>query len=112
MRLDNVVYRLGLAASRAQARQIVNHGLIAVNGKKVDIPSFCVKVGQTISANPTKKDKTYYKSIEQVIKNKKDFPSWLSFDAQKLEGKVLTVPTRDDMAVMLDAQVVVEYYSR
>jgi len=112
MRLDNVVYRLGLASSRSQARQIVNHGLIAVNGKRVDIPSFCVKVGQVISANATKKDKNYYKSLEQAIKNKKDFPAWLSFDAGKMEGKILSSPTRDDMGVMLDAQVVTEYYSR
>ncbi|MFA6047748.1 MAG: 30S ribosomal protein S4 [Parcubacteria group bacterium] len=111
-RLDNVVYRLGLASSRAQARQIVTHGLIAVNGKKVDIPSYQVKVGQIISASATKKDKNYYKSLEQAIKNKKDFPSWLSFDAGKMEGKIMSSPTRDDMGVMLDAQVVVEYYSR
>jgi small subunit ribosomal protein S4 len=112
MRLDNVVYRLGLATSRSQARQIVSHGLIAVNGKKVNIPSYRVKTGQIISANSVKKDKNYYKLLEQAIKNKKDFPNWLSFDAQKMEGKVIAIPAREDMGVMLDAQVVVEYYSR
>lgn len=112
LRLDNVVYRLGLAGSRAQARQLVNHGLISVNGRKVTIPSFKVKVGEVVSANSTKKEKTYYKSLEQAIKNKKDFPKWLNFDAQKMEGTVLNAPGREDMGVMLDGQVVVEYYSR
>lgn len=112
MRLDNVVYRLGLASSRAQARQLVNHGLIAVNGKKVTIPSFEVKPGSLIAINPSKVNKNYFKNLEQVLKNKKDFPSWINFDAVKLEGKILNIPSRSDMGINLDAQVVVEYYAR
>lgn len=112
MRLDNVVYRLGFASSRSQARQLVNHGLMSVNGKKVTIPSYEVKIGQIISMNPTKKEKNYFKNLLQVIKNKKDFPAWLSFDEHKLEGKVIALPGKDDIGINVDAQVVVEYYSR
>lgn len=112
MRLDNVVYRLGLASSRMQARQLVNHGLISVNGKKVDIPSFEVKIGNTISINPNKAGKTYFKNLEQTLKNKKDFPSWMSFDSGKMEGKINGDPKKEEMGINLDAQVIVEYYSR
>ena len=112
LRLDNVVYRMGLASSRRQARQIVSHGLIAVNGKKLDIPSYRVRVGETIGINASKKEKNYFKNLEQSIKNKKDFPSWISFDAGKLEGKITGEPKREEMGINLDAQVVVEYYSR
>ena len=112
LRLDNVVYRMGLASSRSQARQIVNHGLIAVNGKKLDIPSYEVRVGETISINTTKKEKQYFKNLEQSLKNKKDFPGWISFDAGKLEGKIIGEPKREEAGITLDAQVVVEYYSR
>jgi|SRR5665647_329638 len=111
-RLDNVVYRLGFATSRAQARQLVNHGLISVDGKKMTIPSAEVKIGNIISINPFKKDKQYFKNIEQAMKDKKDFPSWISFDGSKLEGKVTNNPTKDEIGINVDAQVVVEYYSR
>lgn len=112
MRLDNVVYRAGFGSSRAQARQIVNHGLIFVNGKKVDIPSFEVKVGQAISINESKKEKNYFKNLEQILKNKKDVPGWMSFDASKKEAKIINLPSRDDAGINVDPQVVVEYYSR
>ncbi|HPN96794.1 MAG TPA: 30S ribosomal protein S4 [Candidatus Moranbacteria bacterium] len=112
MRLDNVVYRLGLAASRPQARQLVNHGLVSVNGKKVDIPSYKTRVGEVISVNSNKKGKNYFKNLDQIIKNKKDFPSWISFDASSLEGKIIKEPERDDAGINIDAQIVVEYYSR
>lgn len=111
-RLDNVVYRIGLAASRTQARQLVSHGLISVNGKKMDIPSAAVKIGDVVSINSFRKNKNYFKNLEQVIKNKKDFPAWISFDAAKLEGKITNNPTKDDVGINVDAQVVVEYYSR
>ena len=111
-RLDNTVYRAGLASSRTQARQIVNHGLIAVNGKKVTIPSYEVKIGNEISINPVKKSKKYFSNLEQALKNKKDFPAWISFDAKELTAKVTGNPTRDDVGINLDAQLVVEYYSR
>ena len=112
MRLDNVVYRMGLASSRTQARQIVNHGLIKLNGKKLNIPSALVKVGNVISINPSKEKKNYFKNLEQAIKNKKDFPAWIEFNASKMEGKVLSMPTKDATGINVDVQMVVEYYSR
>jgi small subunit ribosomal protein S4 len=112
MRLDNVVYRLGFGSSRSQARQLVNHGWISVNGKKLDIPSYEVKVGDNISFNANKQAKNYFKSIEQVLKNKKDFPNWISFDSKEYVGKINGRPKRDEMGINIDAQVVVEYYSR
>ncbi len=111
-RLDNVVYRLGFGASRAQSRQLVNHGLIAVNGRKVSIPSYEVKVGQTISIKAGKEQKNYFKNIDQALKNKQDFPSWMIFDSAKIEGKIVSLPTREEIGTNVDAQVVVEYYSR
>lgn len=112
LRLDNVVYRMGLASSRALARQLVNHGLIVVDGKKVTIPSCEVKIGQVVGINPTKVGKNYFKNISQAIKNKKDFPVWLSFDGAKAEGKIVSQPERADLGINVDAQVIVEYYSR
>lgn len=111
-RLDNVVYRMGFATSRAQARQIVTHGLVSVNGKRMSIPSAEVKVGQVISIRDSKKEKNYFKNIEQALQNKQDFPSWISFNPQKLEGTIVSLPVRDDIGINIDAQVVVEYYSR
>lgn len=111
-RLDNVVYRMGFASSRALARQLVNHGLIAVNGRKVSIPSYEVKVGQVISIKTGKEQKNYFKNLDQVLKNKQDFPGWISFDNQKMEGKIVSLPVRDDIGTNVDAQVVVEFYSR
>lgn len=111
-RLDNVVYRIGFASSRTQARQLVSHGLISLNGRKMSIPSAEVKISNVISINSYKKNKNYFKNLEQVIKNKKDFPAWISFDAEKMEGKVVNNPTKDDVGINVDAQVVVEYYSR
>lgn len=112
LRLDNAVYRINFASSRSQARQIVNHGLITVNGRKVNIPSFEVKVGDVISINPFRKEKNYFKNLEQVLKNKTNFPNWVSFNKEKLEGKIVSIPTRLDSGVNVDVQMVVEYYSR
>lgn len=111
-RLDNVAYRMGFGSSRSQARQLVSHGLIAVNGRKMTIPSCEVKVGQTITIKPGKEQKNYFKNLDQTLKNKQNFPSWISFDRQKLEGKVVSLPTREDVGAGVDAQAVVEYYSR
>jgi len=112
MRLDNTVYRIGFGNSRAQARQLVNHGLIYVNGRKVTIPSFEVKVGDIVSVNQHKKEKKYIKEITQAVKNKKDVPDWITFDPDKMESKISNKPSRDQIGVNVDAQVVVEYYSR
>lgn len=112
MRLDNVVYRLGFANSRSSARQLVSHGLICVNGKKNNISSLEVKVNDIISINEIKKEKTFFVNQIQIIKNKKKFPAWLEFDGAKLEGKVRAVPTRNDADANVDAQAVIEFYSR
>lgn len=112
MRLDAIVYRAGFSVSRAQGRQIVNHGLISVNGKKTTIPSYEVKVGDVIAINSTKVDKKFFISITEAIKNRKDFPSWISFDVSKMEAKVTNTPSRDEIGINVDAQIVVEYYSR
>jgi len=111
-RMDNVVYRMGFASSRAQARQLVNHGMFLVNGKKTNIPSREIKIGESISINPTKKNKNYFKNLELAIKNNKSFPSWISFNPETLEGKVSANPNKDEIGINVDAQVVVEYYSR
>lgn len=112
MRLDNVVYRMGLATSRSLARQLVNHGLISVDGKKISIPSYEVKVGQVVGIKEGKKEKNYFKNTDLVLKNKTDFPSWLSFNHQTKEGKVVSMPARLETGINVDAQVIVEYYSR
>lgn len=112
MRLDNVVYRIGFANSRSQARQLVNHGEMTVNGKKVDIPSYEVKIDDVVSVRESKKEKVFFKEQGKVLKNRKNFPAWIQFDAAKLEGKVISIPTRDDMEISVDTQLVVEAYSR
>lgn len=112
MRLDNVIYRMGLGSSRSQARQLVNHGWITINGKKTDIPSAEIKVGAKIALNPSKIDKKYLKEISQVLKNKKDVPSWIDFNPDNFEGKIIRRPERAEVGINIDAQVVVEYYSR
>lgn len=111
-RLDNTVYRMGLANSRSQARQLVSHGLIAVNKKKVTAPSSEVKTGNVVSIHGSKAGKNYFKNIDQIIKNKKDFPAWINFNPSKIEGLVVGRPGKEDVGINIDAQVVVEYYSR
>jgi small subunit ribosomal protein S4 len=111
-RLDNVVYRMGLASSRNAARQMVNHGLIKVNDKKLTIPSARVKVGDAIKVSETKKEKQYFKNISTALKNRKDTPSWISMDAVNFEGKILALPDVESIGINADPQLVVEYYSR
>lgn len=112
MRLDNIIYRIGLSSSRSLARQLVNHGSIKVNGRKVDIPSYEVKVGDVISVSESGKSKNYFKNQLQVLKNKKNFPSWINFDNSTMEAKIKSIPKREDIDANVDAQLVVEYYSR
>lgn len=108
-RLDNVVYRTGLAPSRAAARQLVNHGHVLVGGKKVDIPSYRVKVGETIELNETsKKSKLFEKSAETI--SKKEMPAWLNVDAKKLSAKILNSPTIENPN--FDAKSIIGFYSR
>ena len=110
-RLDNVVYRLGFADSRAQARQLVRHGHIMLNGRKTDIPSCLVKEGDTISWKPESTKTEYYKQLVQSIEGRSVL-SWLSLDRQKLAGRVLLLPTPDDIDTKFDGKTIVEFYSR
>jgi len=110
-RLDNVVYRLGLADSRAQARQLVAHGHIDLNGCKTDIPSALVRPGDVISIHPTSRDKPYFKERVALLENRVP-PSWMTFDPVDLTGRILELPSRQEIDVPLREQLIVEYYSR
>ncbi len=110
LRLDNVVFRLGLAKTRRMARQIVCHGHIRVNGQKVDIPSYQVKVGDVITLRPRSAESEMFKSLREgttVLT-----PKWLSFDAPNLTGNVAALPTREDIDLEVAENMIVEYYSR
>lgn len=110
LRLDNVVYRSGLAASRAQARQLVCHGLMTVNGKKVDIPSYSVKVGDVITLRERSREQAAFKALREgtgVVT-----PKWLTFDAQNLTGTVAAMPAREDIDCPIEEHLIVELYSR
>ena len=111
LRLDNVIYRLGFGDSRAQARQVVRHGHIIVNGRKSSIPSALVKVGDIIGWSQRGKKSEYYKIVEETIKNKV-LPDWLTRDNDTLTGRVLRLPETVDAGVTFDPLVIVEYYSR
>lgn len=110
-RLDNVVYRLGFALSRNHARQLVVHGHITVNGETVDIPSYLVEVGDVISVKEDMRDNP---DIQRAIEVCGDWtvPAWLRRDANTLTGQVLSLPTRDQIDVPVDENLVVEFYSR
>jgi small subunit ribosomal protein S4 len=110
-RLDNVAYRLGFADSRAQARQLVRHGHFDVNGRKTDIPSFLVKVGDLIAVRERSKRLAYFGDLSAVMEHRV-VPEWLSLDIPKMEGRVLALPTREDIDASLNEHLIVEYYSR
>jgi small subunit ribosomal protein S4 len=110
-RLDNVVYRLGFAVTRMQARQFVNHGHIRVNGKKVDIPSFLVKPGDVIEVR--EKSRSIKAIIEAVERTESTSPyAWLSVDKENMRGEFLTVPAASEIPVNVDTRLIVEYYSK
>lgn len=108
-RLDNVVYRLGLATTRRQARQLVNHGHVLVDGKRVDIPSYEVAVGQVISIREKSKELTI---IKDAVESTLGRPSFVSFDAEKLEGSITRLPERDELPQEVDESYVVEFYNK
>lgn len=110
-RLDNVVYRLGFARSRAEARQLINHGHFQVNGRKVDIPSYLTKVGEVIAVRENRKNKPVFKVIaeDSVQQNVVD---WLEVDHEKLEGRVMRIPQREEIDVPVTEHLIVELYSR
>lgn len=110
-RLDNVVYRLCFADSRNQARQLVRHGHISVNGRKVDIPSCLVKPGDVIAWRDRSSKTELYKKVSQDVEGKV-IPGWLSLDKQNLSGRVLTLPTLSEIGAKFDSKMIVEYYSR
>lgn len=111
MRLDNIIYRLGFAASRAQARQFVGHGHIHVNGRRLDIPSYIAKVGDVIEvAEGARKMPPMLASLEGS--GGKALPSWLQFDVSQMRGKVLSAPLRDEIDTDVQESLIVEFYSR
>ena len=111
VRLDNVVYRLGFASSRKEARQTVRHGHILVNGKRVDIPSFRVSEGDLISIAPKAKD--YLKIKSAIISSERStVPGWLEVDIEKLQGSVISLPTRDQIDLTVKENLIVELYSK
>jgi len=110
-RLDNVLYRLGIASSRAQGRQVVRHGHILLNGRKCDIPSAQVKVGDVVAVRPESKNHEFFKVVAERL-DSVSVPGWLSLDREKLEGRVLAVPKREEIDAALNEQLIIEYYSR
>lgn len=108
-RLDNAVYRLNLASSRQQARQLVSHGHIQVNGKKVTIPSYNVKIGEVISLSPKAANLTFIKKLSEDTKDL-ELPSWLTKKA--LVGRIESLPKREDVVADVNERLIVEYYSR
>ncbi len=110
-RLDNVVYRLGFADSRAQARQLVRHGHFMLNGRKTNIPSCLVKEGDNISWKESSAKSEYYKQLVESIEAK-SIASWLRLDRQTLIGQVLSLPIPDEVGAKFDGKSIVEYYSR
>ncbi len=110
-RLDNVVYRLGFADSRAQARQLVRHGHFLLNGRRLNIPSYLVKEGDKISWRTSSADSEYYKMLIGSIASK-SIASWLGLDRQTLVGQVLSLPVPDEIGAKFDGKAIVEYYSR
>jgi small subunit ribosomal protein S4 len=110
-RFDNVVYRLGLATSRAQARQLVRHGHFLINGKKVDIPSYSVRPGDVVSVRTTsRQNPTIAHAIEEV--KGRGIPGWLTFDAGEGAGRVVSLPTREQINLPVQEQLIVELYSK
>lgn len=110
-RLDNVVYRLGFADSRSQARQLVNHGHFMLNGRKTDIPSAQVKPNDIIAVKPEKKNSEYFKIASDRLPSHNP-PEWLALDAMNLSGRVVRLPRRDELDVQINEPLIVEYYSR
>ena len=110
-RLDNVVFRMGIAASRSQARQLVTHGHFTVNGRNVNIASYQINLGDVVAVKENKKDNKYFTALRQVEKNA-SMPKWVDFDPETLTGKVLALPTREDIDSQIAEHMIVELYSK
>jgi small subunit ribosomal protein S4 len=112
-RLDNVIYRLGLATTRAQARQLVTHGHITVDGRKTNIPSYTVRVGEVISVRSESRNRAYFKNlVDERRLNTYRAPEWLRLNAADLSGTVIALPRREDAEQGINEQLIVEFYSR
>jgi small subunit ribosomal protein S4 len=111
LRMDNVVFRMGFAPSRAAARQLVTHGHFAVNGRPTDIPSVQLRTGDRIEVRENRRSREPFKVAKETLRNHQA-PEWLSIDAASLSGSIITPPSRDQMPLDLNEQLVVEYYSR
>jgi small subunit ribosomal protein S4 len=111
MRLDNVVYRMGLARSRAEARQLVTHGHFTVNGRPTNIPSYGTKTGDRVEVRESRRGREYFKTAAETVKAAQ-IPDWVSVDAAKLSGSILSEPAREQMPMEFNEQLVVEFYSR
>jgi small subunit ribosomal protein S4 len=110
-RLDNVVYRLGYAASRSEARTLVTHGHFTVNSRRTDIPSMLVSVGDVVSVREGSRSRTYFKVLPDLAETR-NVPNWLSRDLKQLSGSVIRLPERSEIDANLSEQSIVEYYSR
>lgn len=111
LRLDNIAYRIGIGDSRAQSRQLVGYGMLEVNGKKVNIPSYLVKVGDVISIKDSKKANKTIVSLLEANKNKV-IPAWIELDKEKFEAKILRKPSREDVDLEVEENLIVELYSK
>lgn len=109
-RLDNVVYRLGFADSRSQARQLVRHGHFTVNGIKTNIPSFQVNIGDVIAVRSTSRNLVYFRDRSQVMQSG-NVPAWLNINLAEMSGSMVTIPSREDIEIPLNEQLIVEYYN-
>lgn len=110
-RLDNVAYRLGIGASRKEARQMVMHGHVTVNGRKVDVPSFIVRVGDQVAVKSTSRQNTRILASLELTEGR-EMPSWLEFDRAQFQGRVKALPVRNEIELPVNEQLVVELYSR
>jgi len=109
-RLDNVVFKMGIGVSRNQSRQIVNHAHLTVNGRAVNIPSYIIKAGDVIAVKESSKNGKYFEQIKTMKVG--NMPKWLEFDPEKLTGKVLALPTREDVDSQIAEHMIVELYSK
>ena len=110
-RLDNLVYRLGLGASRKEARQLIVHGHVVVNNRRVTSPGYLAKAGATVAVAPGSRDLPKFKALAGQTPAH-GLPAWLEFNAERLEGRVLTLPSREEIDAPVQEQLIVEYYSR
>jgi small subunit ribosomal protein S4 len=112
-RLDNVVYRMGFAVNRAQARNLVTHGHFNVNGRRTDVPSLLIEPGDMIEVRPGSQRRTYFQNLRQGEEGARvNTPGWVTADKQALSGKVTRLPAREEIDANLNEQLIVEYYSR